>query len=64
MTKQQYLRALRELQLTPSGQETARRLGKKLRQCQYYAAGEWPVDETVALLLAMYLEHGLPAEKK
>ena len=62
MTKQQYLAALKRLGLTPAGQETARRLGLTLRQCQNYAAGDCPVPRPIALLLGMYLDHGLPAE--
>lgn len=60
MTTEQYLRALKKLGLTPSGKATAEALGVSVRQCQKYAAGEVLVPPTVAKLLAMYLEHGLP----
>lgn len=59
MTTKQYLAALKKLALTPAGQATAAALGLSLRQCQRIAAGG-PVPEPVALLLAMYLRHGLP----
>lgn len=60
MTTKQYLAALKKLGLTPSGKATAAALGLTVRQCQRYAAGQ-DVPATVALLLRMYLEHGLPA---
>ena len=60
MTNKQYLDALKKLGLTPSGKATARALGLSLRQCQRIAAGDCDVPETVALLLRMYLKHGLP----
>lgn len=61
MTKTQYLKTLKELDLTPAGAQTAAVLGLSLRQCQRIAAGTSGVPETLALLLAMYLKHGLPA---
>ena len=60
MTNKQYLDALKKLGLTPSGKATARALGLSLRQCQRIAAGDCEVPETVALLLRMYLKHGIP----
>lgn len=59
MTKKQYLAALKKLGLTPSGKATAAALGLTVRQCQRYAAGT-PVTPMLALLLRMYLAHGLP----
>lgn len=59
MTTKQYLAALKKLGLTPSGKATAAALGLTLRQCQRLAAGDQKVSATVALLLAMYLRHGL-----
>lgn len=59
MTNKQYLDTLKKLGLTPAGQQTAQALGLSLRQCQRIAAGDSPVPETLAKLLAMYLEHGL-----
>jgi hypothetical protein len=59
MTTKQYLAALKKLGLTPSGKATAAALGLTVRQCQRYAAGQ-AIPQTVALLLRMYLAHGLP----
>jgi hypothetical protein len=59
MTTKQYLAALKKLGLTPSGKATVAALGLSLRQVQRIAAGA-PVPGAVALLLAMYLKHGLP----
>jgi hypothetical protein len=58
MTKTQYRRALEELKLTPYS--AAPLLGISLRQSHRYASGEQTVKDTVALLLAAYLRHGLP----
>ena len=60
MTTLQYLKALKRLDLTPAGKATAAALGWTVRQCQRYAAGQ-AVPQTVALLLRMYLAHGIPA---
>lgn len=60
MTTKQYLDALKKLRLTPSSRETAETLGLSVRQCQRIAAGETAVSETLAKLLAAYLEHGIP----
>ncbi len=59
MTTKQYIAALKKLGLTPAAQATGDALGLSVRQCQRIAAGS-QVPETLALLLAMYLEHGLP----
>ena len=58
MTAKQYSEALEKLDLTPYS--AAKVLGVSLRQSHRYASGEQPVKRTVALLLAMYLRHGLP----
>jgi hypothetical protein len=60
MTTEQYLHALKRLGLTPASKRTAEALGLSLRQAQRIAAGECAVPGPVALLLAMYLKHGLP----
>jgi peptidase E len=57
MTKTQYLKALSALNLTPYS--AAPYLGISIRQSHRYASGEQPVAEPIALLLAMYLKHGL-----
>ena len=62
MTKNQYLAALKKLDLSPASRATAAALGLTVRQCQRLAAGDSPIPETVALLLTMYLEHGLPEQ--
>jgi hypothetical protein len=62
VTKKQYHAALKRLSLTPAGKATAAALGLTVRQCQRYAAGD-PIPATVALLLRMYLQHGLPPSK-
>lgn len=63
MNSKQYLAALRRLGLTKASQHTAARLGLSVGQCQKIAAGRAPVTEQLALLLAMYLRHGLPEEE-
>jgi hypothetical protein len=63
MNAQQYLAALRKLGLTPASQHTAARLGLSVGQAQKIAAGRSPVTGQLALLLAMYLKHGLPEEE-
>jgi hypothetical protein len=60
MTTKQYLAALKKLGLSPASKATADALGLSVRQCQRVAAGQ-PVPETLAKLLTMYLEHGLPS---
>lgn len=60
MNTAQYLKALRALDLTPSGKATAEALGLSVRQCQRLAAGETEIPVTVAKLLRMYQAHGLP----
>lgn len=60
MTRTQYLRALARLGLGPASKRTARLLGLSVRQIQRFADGEQDVPEAIALLLDMYLRHGLP----
>jgi hypothetical protein len=62
MTSKQYLAALKKLGLTPASQRTAALLGLSVRQCQRIAHGEQAVPRPAALLLAMYLRHGLPED--
>lgn len=62
MTTKQYLAALKKLDLTTSGKQTAAVLGLSVRQAQRIAAGDSRVPEPVARLLAMLLEHGIPRE--
>jgi hypothetical protein len=59
MTRKQYLAALHKLGLTPASMETADALGLTVRACQFYAAGQRPIPQPVALLLGMYLRHGI-----
>lgn len=61
MTTKQYLAALHKLKLQPYAKHTAKVLGLSERQCKRLAVGA-PIPGPVALLLAMYLEHGLPAQ--
>lgn len=62
MNQDQYLKALRKLNLTPSGKATAAALGVTVRTAQGYASGEHPIPEPIAKLLRCYLEHGLPCD--
>jgi len=61
MSAAQYRAALKQLGLTSSSQRTAAALGMAIRNCQRVHAGDTPVPKTVALLLRMYLKHGLMA---
>ena len=60
MTTKQFNAALAKLELTPYA--AAEWLGISLRTSHRYASGEQPVNKSVALLLAMYLEYGPPSE--
>jgi hypothetical protein len=60
MTRENYLKALDELDLGHASQETARVLGVKPRTIRQYAQGKRPVPEPIELLLAMYCKHGIP----
>lgn len=59
MTAQLYLKSLEKLGLTPAN--AGPYLGVCRRQSYRYASGEQTVTPTIALLLAMYLRHGLPS---
>lgn len=59
MNTDQYLKALRKLNLTPASKLTAGALGVTLRTVQGYAAGG-TIPEPIAKLLRCYLAHGLP----
>jgi hypothetical protein len=60
MTTKQYHAALKELNLRPYGLETQAALGLSRRQLARLSAGDQDVPVPIALLLAMYLAHGLP----
>lgn len=60
MTTRQYLRALKKLGLGTHSNATRLRLGVSQRQLAYMANGSVPIPAPVALLLAMYVRHGLP----
>lgn len=62
MTNEEYREALRKLRFKPNSKETAQYLGLSVRQAQRIAAGEFPVPETLAKLIAMYLKHGVPVD--
>ena len=64
MTKKQYLDSLKKLGLTPYSKATMAALGLKMRQLTRYASGTSKPTQTIELLLAMYLKHGLPNGKK
>ena len=59
MSTTEYLNALQQLGLTRAGKQTAAALGLGIRQLIRLAQGA-PVNDTVALLLKCYLQHGLP----
>lgn len=61
MTTRQYLAALKKLGLSPHSNATRRLLGVSARSLAYMAKGDVPIAGPVALLLAMYVKHGLPA---
>jgi hypothetical protein len=60
MNRLEYLKALRELNLRPYGQETQAALGISRRQLARLSAGDQDVPVPISLLLAMYLAHGIP----
>jgi hypothetical protein len=62
MNTTQFLTALRKLCLTPASQQTAALLGVSVRHCQRLAEGA-PIQPATAMLLRLYLKHGLPASK-
>lgn len=62
MTNRQYILALKKLGLSRASKRTADLLGVKVRHIQRIAADQTPVPTYIALLLNVYLDHGLPAE--
>lgn len=60
MTPQAYLNALQRLDLRPASKATARVLGLTVRHIQKFKSGDSPIPPPVALLLRMYLRHGIP----
>jgi hypothetical protein len=62
MTTDQYLKALKRLNLKPSSKLTAEALGVSLRQAQYYAAGA-RIPQPVALLLQCLLSRAPSAHE-
>lgn len=60
MTVKQYHAALKRLELPPTAARTAELLGLSVRQLKRISGGQCPVPQCIALLLAMYLRHGLP----
>jgi len=62
MSKRQFLAALDRLDLTVASQRTATLLGVGIRQNQRFASGDARVPRPVALLLNMYLKHGIDAD--
>ena len=62
MTRNQYLAALKKLGLGRASKRTAELLGVSVRHIQRMSLGEQDVTDTIALLLEMYLKHGLPEE--
>jgi hypothetical protein len=59
MNTSQFNAALKRLGLTPASQQTAALLGVSVRHCQRLADGA-PIQPATAMLLRLYLEHGLP----
>lgn len=64
MTREQYLTALEKLGLTRASKRTSAAFGVTLRQCQSYASGNANVPPTLAKLIGMYLEHGMPEDDR
>lgn len=60
MSTGEYLNALKQLGLTTSSQATAVALGTRMRQLQRIGSGDIDVPSPVALLLDIYIQHGLP----
>jgi hypothetical protein len=59
MTTAQYLKALRQLGLSPYGEETRAALGLQKRQIARLATGGAKPTQTLKLLLEMYLKFGM-----
>lgn len=62
MTVEAYLNALARLHLAPTSKVTAAALGLTVRHLANLKAGVHPVPAPVALLLRMYLKHGIPPD--
>jgi hypothetical protein len=62
MNTRDYHAALRKLGLKPSSKATEAALGVGWRQLLRYAHGETEIPPRIAMLLAMYLAHGLPPQ--
>jgi hypothetical protein len=62
MTHREFIEKLRRLELTPSSKRTAAALGYSVRQVQHIAAMKQDVPRPMALLVDLYLKHGLPSE--
>ncbi len=62
MTTTEYLEALRKLGLSPYGKGTCKALGMSPRAIARMAAGA-TITPTVAILLQMYLRHGLSGRR-
>lgn len=61
MTRNQYVAALNKLGLGRASKKTAEVLGLSVRQIQRFIGDDpQPIPDTIALLLEMYLKHGLP----
>ena len=60
MNHKQYLAALKRLGLSPTGKATQAALGVGKQPLLRLSSGKQAVSKTVALLLAMYLKHGIP----
>lgn len=60
MTTLQYLAALKKLGLTRGGKQTAAALGISMSTLIRLSVGKQKPSHTIELLLAMYLEHGMP----
>lgn len=58
MSAREYVAALKKLDLTTAGKQTAKALGLGVRHCQRIANGETKVPGPVENLLDMYLEYG------
>jgi len=62
MNREQYLAALKRLDLPPAGKATIAALGVSKRQAIRYAQGDSAIPGPVARLLRMYLKHGLDCQ--
>jgi hypothetical protein len=56
MSREEYLRALKELGLKHASKKTSDALGVTVRQAQKYASGKAAIPKPIALLVNCYLE--------